>query len=649
MPTLSPLTLYNDLFMNFVPTANFVDTGDGFAAAAPAADAMLTNLASRRSVLDFATTEIEHAPHDGARRRADEARQSLRRHQADGEQPDRPPSTGGYPTPTGNGRQPVAAWAAWAAAWAARVAAAAPRVRRRGRPGRHDGVGRSGRPRRHDRIGRHRRLDGQRRHGRLGGPWAARRSLVAPPNVMGAQDPNERRREHLRHDRQHRAPTTTRPTSQWSARRTSPCSRPRSSATSFAAARCCGRPARTTSASRASSRARRARSTSTTRRATSIQTNTTESASSVAGLRTTSAQFLFAVQQWFFTQQADEPQGLEELVRRFGNSLLDYTVVPYVTEVRATQHERDNMPGMIIGGKLLGFAHNIYNVTRQLHINQFWGLIAQAVGYTSTGGAVRARPSARASGPSPRRTGARTVSSFPRSAGSTLVIGDARAGDVCPARRRASCCARRRLRRRAGRRRTAAMDTSTSMRPATEPTGGGTTAGIVVDTPSGMTATGDAGRPLRHPRGGRRGGARGHRRTTAPTRTAPRASSSRPERTYPVREDAAPPGRRRRSASPTAPPAARRSRRRPAFAVDPSDPSSACLVSVADGRARGLAPRRDAHAGSRRDAVGRLRREGRPQPCAAPRHRLPGGRRRRDLPARAPAAITSGTARRRPR
>ena len=38
--------------------------------------------------------------------------------------------------------------------------------------------------------------------------------------------------------------------------------------------------------------------------------------SSVAGLPNDESRFLFAVQQWFFTQQADEPQRLEELVRR---------------------------------------------------------------------------------------------------------------------------------------------------------------------------------------------------------------------------------------------------------------------------------------------------------------------------------------------
>ena len=59
MPNLSPLNAYNTLFANFAASAQYEDTGDGLAAAPPAADAMLTNLASRRSVLDFAKAEID--------------------------------------------------------------------------------------------------------------------------------------------------------------------------------------------------------------------------------------------------------------------------------------------------------------------------------------------------------------------------------------------------------------------------------------------------------------------------------------------------------------------------------------------------------------------------------------------------------------
>ena len=41
------------------------------------------------------------------------------------------------------------------------------------------------------------------------------------------------------------------------------------------------------------------------------------------------------------------------------------------------------MPGMIIGGKQLGFIHDRY-VTTRMTINELWGTIAQAFDYTST-------------------------------------------------------------------------------------------------------------------------------------------------------------------------------------------------------------------------------------------------------------------------
>ena len=66
-----------------------------------------------------------------------------------------------------------------------------------------------------------------------------------------------------------------------------------------------------------------------------------------------------------------------------GNSLLDFTCVPFLTEVQATGHERTNIPAMVIGGKQLGFVHDRY-VTANMTINQLWGTIAQAFGYAST-------------------------------------------------------------------------------------------------------------------------------------------------------------------------------------------------------------------------------------------------------------------------
>jgi hypothetical protein len=122
-----------------------------------------------------------------------------------------------------------------------------------------------------------------------------------------------------------------------------------------------------------------------------IYTSDTVASSSLTSLNA-SAQFLFAVQQWFFRQLAEGLKDWKGSYDGFGNSLLDFTVVPYVTEVQATGHERNSMPAMIIGGKSLGFAHNKY-VKGSFNVNQFWGLIGPSVGYTSTAAPFAAVPS----------------------------------------------------------------------------------------------------------------------------------------------------------------------------------------------------------------------------------------------------------------
>jgi hypothetical protein len=112
-----------------------------------------------------------------------------------------------------------------------------------------------------------------------------------------------------------------------------------------------------------------------------IGTPDTTASSTAAGLGG-DAHFLFNVQQWFFARHAENMKLWKQTIDGYGNSLLDYTVVPFVTEVAATGHERNNMPGMIIGGKSLGYTHNLYK-TSQASINSYWGTVAQAFGVTS--------------------------------------------------------------------------------------------------------------------------------------------------------------------------------------------------------------------------------------------------------------------------
>jgi len=95
------------------------------------------------------------------------------------------------------------------------------------------------------------------------------------------------------------------------------------------------------------------------------------------------AAFLYNVQLWYYARHAENLATWKTAVDGCGNGLLDYTCVPFLTEVTQNSHERSNMAGMIIGGTKLGFQHGRY-VTGNFSINQFWGTIAQAYGYTST-------------------------------------------------------------------------------------------------------------------------------------------------------------------------------------------------------------------------------------------------------------------------
>ena len=67
----------------------------------------------------------------------------------------------------------------------------------------------------------------------------------------------------------------------------------------------------------------------------------------------------------------------------FGSSLLDYTVIPYITEVSDTTHAWSPMPALIFGGKALGMQGGQYvevggGFGNRPSINAMWMSIAQA-------------------------------------------------------------------------------------------------------------------------------------------------------------------------------------------------------------------------------------------------------------------------------
>jgi hypothetical protein len=113
-----------------------------------------------------------------------------------------------------------------------------------------------------------------------------------------------------------------------------------------------------------------------------IITADTTAAATLAALNPV-AQFLFNVQSWYFARHAENFATWKTALDGCGNNLLDFTCVPFLTEVRACGHERTSLPAMIIGGKQLGFQHDRY-VSSTISINELWGTVAQAFGNTST-------------------------------------------------------------------------------------------------------------------------------------------------------------------------------------------------------------------------------------------------------------------------
>ena len=113
-----------------------------------------------------------------------------------------------------------------------------------------------------------------------------------------------------------------------------------------------------------------------------INTADTIAAATLSALNP-AAQYCFNVHTWYFARHAANFAIWKNSVDGCGNNLLDFTCVPFLTEVMACGHERSNMPAMLIGGKQLGFQHDRY-VASSITINQLWGTNAQAFGYTST-------------------------------------------------------------------------------------------------------------------------------------------------------------------------------------------------------------------------------------------------------------------------
>jgi hypothetical protein len=77
-------------------------------------------------------------------------------------------------------------------------------------------------------------------------------------------------------------------------------------------------------------------------------------------------EFLCNVQTWYNQKMAAILSSFKAAQDGFGNSVLDYTVIPFVTEVAESNHSRGPKPAFLFGGTKLGLKHGTFqNFTSQ--------------------------------------------------------------------------------------------------------------------------------------------------------------------------------------------------------------------------------------------------------------------------------------------
>jgi hypothetical protein len=75
--------------------------------------------------------------------------------------------------------------------------------------------------------------------------------------------------------------------------------------------------------------------------------------------------FLVNVQVWYNTLMAEILTNFKNATDAFGNSILDRTVIPFITEVAESNHSRGPKPGFLFGGTGLGLKHGTFQNFQQ--------------------------------------------------------------------------------------------------------------------------------------------------------------------------------------------------------------------------------------------------------------------------------------------
>jgi len=96
-------------------------------------------------------------------------------------------------------------------------------------------------------------------------------------------------------------------------------------------------------------------------------------------------EFLTEVHTWYNHRMAELFVTLKESQDAYGGNLLDYTVIPCITEVAETTHSRSPLPALLVGGRALGVQGGQYLNFEQnpRNHNDLWVTVAQAYLQTS--------------------------------------------------------------------------------------------------------------------------------------------------------------------------------------------------------------------------------------------------------------------------
>lgn len=90
-------------------------------------------------------------------------------------------------------------------------------------------------------------------------------------------------------------------------------------------------------------------------------------------------EFLANVQTWYNTETAAMLRGFRDATDVFGGSLLDHTIVPFITDKAEMTDSREPLPALILGGRALGMMGGQAQVFSSYRShNDLWMTIAQA-------------------------------------------------------------------------------------------------------------------------------------------------------------------------------------------------------------------------------------------------------------------------------